>query len=396
MKGVGKIIRDKKSAPNRMSAMPARPQRLMLCIDHFGMMGSGAENYAATLFRALAERGYTIQVVAEDGHGAPPLLDVVHGLKTLAKLKDIFQPDLTIDWGLHERCDLHRLGGGVHAAYLDFSLEAYHGMARWFRRLARFFPKHQRIMRGEHTILNSPRTHFLANSDFVREQACRYGAAAESVTVLYNGVDTRRFRPASATRRNEVRDQWGVAAEDVVFLFVAHNLKLKNLQLLRTVLSSATARMPQLKLVVAGKRAPRFQAPWFIYHGPESCPERLYAGADVLVHPTYFDACANVVLEAMSSGLPVVVSNRSGIHGLINHEKNGVILPVSRGTPVPEQVWEQTLVALAQNPEERKKLGNAARKTAEEHDFLQYVKQFEQLLQTVYQRKKRTRMVPDE
>jgi len=43
-------------------------------------------------------------------------------------------------------------------------------------------------------------------------------------------------------------------------------------------------------------------------------PKRNYFAADFLVHPTFYDPCSLVVLEALACGLPVVISDQVNIH----------------------------------------------------------------------------------
>ena len=50
-----------------------------------------------------------------------------------------------------------------------------------------------------------------------------------------------------------------------------------------------------------------------------------YGAADALVLPTLYDPFANVVLEAMASGLPVVTSLKCGAVDLIDSGRNGLL-----------------------------------------------------------------------
>jgi UDP-glucose:(heptosyl)LPS alpha-1,3-glucosyltransferase len=54
--------------------------------------------------------------------------------------------------------------------------------------------------------------------------------------------------------------------------------------------------------------------------------ERYYASADILVHPTFYDPCSLVVLEALSSGLPVITSRHNGAGGIISEGQEGFVL----------------------------------------------------------------------
>jgi glycosyltransferase involved in cell wall biosynthesis len=54
-----------------------------------------------------------------------------------------------------------------------------------------------------------------------------------------------------------------------------------------------------------------------------------YDAADVLVFPTLSDGFGMVVTEALSRGLPVITTNQAGAADLIEHGKNGFIIPAA-------------------------------------------------------------------
>jgi glycosyltransferase involved in cell wall biosynthesis len=62
------------------------------------------------------------------------------------------------------------------------------------------------------------------------------------------------------------------------------------------------------------------------FSGPTRNIASQYRCADVLLLPTPYDAFGMVVLEAMASGLPVIVSREAGAAELITHGENGLIL----------------------------------------------------------------------
>lgn len=60
--------------------------------------------------------------------------------------------------------------------------------------------------------------------------------------------------------------------------------------------------------------------------------EKRYGAADLLVHPTFNDACSLTVLEGLASGLPVVTTISNGASGVISQGEDGwVINEMGRG-----------------------------------------------------------------
>ncbi len=85
-----------------------------------------------------------------------------------------------------------------------------------------------------------------------------------------------------------------------------------------------------------------------------------YAASDALVLPTFNEAFGLVVLEAMSSGLPVLVSSLAGASELVNDGVNGLIIndpsdALEIATKLGTMLFDENL---------RMSLGKEARQTA--------------------------------
>ena len=121
--------------------------------------------------------------------------------------------------------------------------------------------------------------------------------------------------------------------------------------------------------------------PWLVHAGTTTEPEQFYGAADALLHPTLYDACANVVLEGLAAGLPVVSSDCNGSAEIVTPGQNGFVLPVGGGAPA-EIIgrWRTVIARLALEPDLRTGIGEAARTLAVEHSFERYMARFEQYL----------------
>jgi len=362
--------------------------RVLLCTGIFEMAGGGAENYAFRVSRALSDRGHDMHVVTDRG-GPVPGISVYQGIARMDEFLEEIQPDLFVDWGFNHPADLHRLGGGAHQYFLEHSLNAYHGLLRWYKRLRNQSLKHRAVIRKQAEILRRPEAFFLANSRFAADQVVAAGARAEAVGVLHNGVDTGLFRPAKGRESaDRLRAKWGLRPTDVAVLFVAHNLLLKNFALLRDLFQELASRSSRLKLVVVGKRKPSLMPSNCVYAGELSDMVTCYQAADCLAHPTFFDSCANVVFEAMSTGLPVVVSNVCGAHELVEEGKSGFVLPVSGKKGEVRDPWMKMLEILGGDEDLRRCMGAAGREAMLRNDFGVYVTRLERVMSQVMERKK--------
>jgi glycosyltransferase involved in cell wall biosynthesis len=136
-------------------------------------------------------------------------------------------------------------------------------------------------------------------------------------------------------QRNAARDRLGLPREGHGLLFVGNDFRRKGLP----ALLDAVAKMPDESwLAVVGQSAqiPEMQQRSqklgidnrVHFLGALTHVEAAYQASDCLVHPTLEDSYAMVVLEAMSHGLPVVVSGARfcGITDEITHNVQAIVL----------------------------------------------------------------------
>lgn len=88
-----------------------------------------------------------------------------------------------------------------------------------------------------------------------------------------------------------------------------------------------------------------------------------YANMDLLVFPSHTDTFGNVVLEALGSGVPAVVTASGGPKHIVRHEETGIVVPTqhepaSKGEAVH---FARVIAMLARDPERLKLMGHAAR-----------------------------------
>ncbi len=176
----------------------------------------------------------------------------------------------------------------------------------------------------------------IAISQNVKEDLTReFGIPDERIVVIPNGVDTERFHPRNrVVYRHRVRRDLGFEDGDLVALFVGNSWQRKGLKLAIDAIRSIPN--PKLKLLVVGAGDP------LLYCSPKELSdpdrrvvflshmepqiERYYAATDLLLFPTLYEPFGLVVLEALASGLPVVVSATAGVAEHITDGETGLLL----------------------------------------------------------------------
>ncbi|HBS43134.1 MAG TPA: hypothetical protein DEA26_10665 [Oceanospirillales bacterium] len=136
------------------------------------------------------------------------------------------------------------------------------------------------------------------------------GIGFKRVHWLPHGVDCEAFTPA--LRSTALREEWGVAEDEILLLFVGRMAPEKNLQLAVKAAEAMVTDGLSVKLVAVGDGPLRedMQAthPQVIFTGIRTgdALAACYASADVFLMPSQTETFGLVTLEAMASGLPVV------------------------------------------------------------------------------------------
>jgi UDP-glucose:(heptosyl)LPS alpha-1,3-glucosyltransferase len=99
-------------------------------------------------------------------------------------------------------------------------------------------------------------------------------------------------------------------------------------------------------------------------HGDVKEIERFYAAADVLVHPTRWDACSLATIEAMACGLPVITTAANGAADLITNGIDGYVI----GDPEDYMLLAER-IAVLHDPRLRASIGKAARRASATADI---------------------------
>jgi glycosyltransferase involved in cell wall biosynthesis len=175
---------------------------------------------------------------------------------------------------------------------------------------------------------------------------------AERITVLRNGVDLQAFRPIDPA---QARTELGESLGGTLLASVGHLIERKG----HHHVIGALRDLPETRLMIAGTGPERAALEAlaaqmgvadrvrFLGHIPHRDLAKLYSAADALVLASSREGWANVLLEAMACGTPVVASNIWGTPEVVAGPEAGQLMPELSAAGVAEAVRQ----LLAQPPQ---------------------------------------------
>lgn len=383
--------------------MPPRP-RLLVVSHGFPPYYGGAEHAAGYLARAAVRSGrWQVQVLTADIGGRLPPREIRDGLEILRvrtfkrtwsrhsvpellsflRSAQRFAPEHRPDWILANctlpagavACRLARQTGAPYAVVLQGSDVPGYQNARFGLVYALAKPWIRRIWREAAQVI--------AVGSPLRELALRTWPGGR-IEVIPNGVDTNRFRPL-ASNASPGKDG------PLVLLAVAQLIERKGLQHLVAALAQLSPeRRRRVRLSLCGtgpyEHALRRQVrsagldnqvefAGLISH--DRIPEILRA-ADVFVLPSLQEGLPLSLLEAMACGLPVVATRVGGIPEVVRDGDNGWLVPAGDARALAD-----VLPKLLDDADGRRKIGSAARKTAQAWSWQTLWERYEALMTSV-------------
>ena len=235
---------------------------------------------------------------------------------------------------------------------------------RLFRAHASFVGRWNRIAERLCFAINRSAVFVGVSEGVADEVRSYYPRLADRVTSIPNGVDTEVFAPGRrSAEARALRQKLGIGDDRLVAIFVGSEWERKGLEALIRALALTTG----WDVVVAGSGdRKRYElmadslgvggaVHWL---GVSHDVQLAYEMADALVFPTSYEAFSLVTLEAAASGLPILATAVNGVSELLTDGQTGFQI-----TREPSVIAAR-LAQLAADPDLRKQMGDAARRSA--------------------------------
>jgi len=195
---------------------------------------------------------------------------------------------------------------------------AFYGNIKSLRR--RLHPVEIKL-RALHFLSQKAADHIITVSEHAKRDIVEnYRIAPDKISVIYEAADPQ-FRIENAMALDDIQKQFPTLRENY-FFYVGGLEERKNIS---TLLKGwAQAKLPGFQLVIGGGKPDeiaRFRAEaqilglevLFTGYVPESLLPSLYAHAQALVYPSFYEGFGLQIVEAMAMGTPVICSNAASL-----------------------------------------------------------------------------------
>ena len=235
--------------------------------------------------------------------------------------------------------------------------------------------------------------YFITVSNFVKKGLANNGIIPnERIFTIYNGVNVEKFeRTISEEQKIELRNKYNINKDDIVILFCGRTVKSKGVKELLLAFENMK-NINKCKLLIVGnsnfakevktdydkelyeisKRIPgRVQFTGFINNDELY---KIHNISNIAVVPTISEeAFGLVVVEAMSSGLPLIATISGGIPEIVKDKTNGIL--INKDDKLINNL-SASLDYLVENKSVRNELSISEKKRAKEFDLNHFYNNF--------------------
>lgn len=245
-------------------------------------------------------------------------------------------------------------------------------------------------------MLNNPQNEYIFKNvkGIIAVSNYLYSKASVSIRnrckTVYNGIDLNSFKKKEKQEINSIKNSLKIENDDIVLVYSGRITQIKGVKEL--IEAIALLNNKKIKLLVLGGVLPSNDYSAGEYENSIKVAARpiynqiIFAGVipyqqvpvflsicDIAIVPSLCDdAFPTTILEALAIGLPIIATNRGGIPEQVT--KDSAILISSEGDVVKE--ISEAIKFLLENPEKRKKMGEASHLRAKQFNKELYTENF--------------------
>lgn len=214
----------------------------------------------------------------------------------------------------------------------------------------------------------------IANSKATAESYSPFIKKAQKVVVVYNGVDLGEYSPSM--NGSSVRKRYKIGDNEFLIGVISRISRSKKQDVFIKALTEVVRIYPHIRALIVGnteiERAEHYLKELYrmvaelgigdkvIFTDFVNDMKELYASLDLLVLPSRSEGFGRVFIEAMAMEKPIVTTRVGGTVEVVEDGVTGILVPSD-----DVNCLSKTIIRMIENEEDRKRMGKAGRKRAE-------------------------------
>ena len=214
--------------------------------------------------------------------------------------------------------------------------------------------------------------HFTVETE--KEEYIKAGLSLKKTIIIPNGLDIEEFNTITRDSATHFKEKFGIAPDKKIILFLGRLNWKKGLDTLIPAFSEVLKKEPKAVLVLAGPDDENYKREVLkfidevnlrtsdiVFTGMLVGEDKtaVYKESDVFVLPSYSENFGMVVVEAMYSCLPVVITKYVGIAPEIIKNNAGIVIKKS------EKELTEAILKILNNPALAQKMGESGKRLVE-------------------------------
>lgn len=194
--------------------------------------------------------------------------------------------------------------------------------------------------------------HFIAISDTIKDQLIEDGIKSSKVVVVQHGIDTQHFAPKEDQKANQLAISWGKKSNDQFLIGAIGRLKtVKGFAYYLDACASLHQKNPEkYRFVIVGEGPEREKleqlvekhklADVFTFVGFSSDVASCLRAFDCYVSSSLSEGLGLAVMEALSTGTPVVATAVGGVVDFARDQENALLIPAKSADQIVDAVLQ--------------------------------------------------------
>lgn len=359
----------------------SRTRTILMIVPHVDRIG-GYERQAMELSRVLTEAEHLVVILSRDGNDFPErelkngfLIHRYSGTAAIVLLKSVWFMIIN-----HQRFDVVHVHGITGFSFVMARIALLLRMPVCLKPATRDDLNALAVGKSWKKSLYgkwiSRIPHWIAISEELREEIASKGISATRIHRIPNFVDTAKFRSPEPAQKLRLRTKFHVGGGPLIYLFLGRLEERKGVDLLLQAWKTRPCGI--LWIVGSGPDEPHFKqfvaseaVPSVHFFAATSSPIDYFQAADVFVLPSRKEGFPNVLLEAMSCGLPCIASAIGGVVDVLRPDQEGLLVQAGSVESLSE-----ALGRVAVSESDRKRWSVNARETAAHYDRMVIVRKY--------------------